>query len=196
MNKKIVFAATFILLLALVGCGKGEEAQETAAPLPKTVNVEELNDSGKLLPITQIQWYDKESYQPYWCFNSPHRMTKGEDGYYFAGFAKSGSESLFLGHVSEDGSECIPVCSDASCNHQSYDCTACFSGYEPTVWYYKDYIYTMKRDKGNVILVGLALTGQSGKNCLKLALYLLKIGQFMPLHSMMIVSILIFGLQL
>lgn len=164
--KRWILALLCLLSLTVTACNGKEADTETDAQggAKQSLRIEDINESGKLLPLTEIKFYGQEEEQTYWNSYVPHSMAKGKQGYYFASFGMGNNglnsdQVLLLGHVSEDGTRCIPVCSDARCGHTEDDCSAYFQDYEAQIWYYRDSLYTVKRSNGNAVLVRLKPDG-------------------------------------
>lgn len=99
--------------------------------------------------------------QPYWNILT-HNFAKGESGYYFMD-----TENKCLMHFNPADKELTPVCNKENCSHNDENCYAYLDPmvYIPvSVWYYKGYIYLLKYDDGNVVLVQVNKNGDEKKD--------------------------------
>lgn len=163
--KKIypIFLSLLILLLSIWGCGK--EEQKPSGP----IDIRELNSKKTLTPLSEVQFYEEDDEQQYWG-NLGNRMTKNNNGYYFASMGYTGNGGMFLGYIGSDMQECTPLCNDALCDHKNEECTAYFHEYESQIWSYKDYLYAIKRVDGATYLVRLDMDGRNRKELFEIGL--------------------------
>lgn len=142
--KKRCILAVIICLIFCYGCGGKTESAKTDI-IEKDFDISELNFEGK-----------EEQDQPYWNVFS-HRFARGDYGYYYMNRAEGGN---MIYHIDDESYEMIPLCSKADCNHANPNCYAYFGEYiVNSVWRYKDNLYVLTPQSGQVQLVRVSLDG-------------------------------------
>lgn len=158
MSLKKFFLTGILLLLLLLTCACNAKEEKNSGP----IDIYELNQSGILTPLSQVQFYEEDEEQQYWS-NMSNRMTKCNGGYYVASSGYTGTSGMCLGYVDSDMNQCTPMCSDSLCNHKNSNCNAFYDDYEAQIWSYKNKLYAIKRESGRTHLVEIDVDGNNRK---------------------------------
>ncbi len=173
MYRKLLLLSISIALLFLTACGADEKKLTEASVGDTAPDIEVINQSGELLSLDKIKFYDSVTEQPYWS-SYGHNMCTYRDGYCFTGYAVSShvgkNAGMFLGHIDKECKQCVPVCNDALCDHITPDCTAYFVGYEAQIWSYRDSLYAVKNVDGKAILVNISPDGAGRKDLFEIGI--------------------------
>lgn len=160
--KKVRLLGISLLLMFLVGCGDNDGGQ----------NIDDLNNSGKLKSITQIQFYEQDDVaQNGWNYSGYHNMTDwGENQLLVQTVPYRNSEGELkkvktLQLVKNNGEEVEHAifCDKTDCAHTNDTCNGYFEGFESQIWSYDNKLYAVSNRVGKRYLVEISDDGSERK---------------------------------